>query len=271
MKINASLSKAVGASGAGVNMGRVVEAMDAQLMDALHQTRKFELVSRSDLNEILSEQQLADSGNIDADDKAAARAFELAGCKYLVVMTVDDFQDYQEVATFEGIGERATKRVIRFSAVAKIYETTKGTLFESTNFQLGNKEISPLKSFVDSNGRLDDQLLIEMARMMADRVANRVVDVVFPAKILTVIDRVATINRGDGTTIGIGQLWEVYLQGEELTDPDTGEILGREEVLVGRIRISSVQPKFSKGEILEDKGVEKGCVVRPAEPGEPPR
>ena len=52
-------------------------------------------------------------------------------------------------------------------------------------------------------------------------------------------------------------------QGKTLTDPDTGEVLGREEAVVGKARVVSVLPKFCTAELIE--GAEKvmeGMVVR---------
>jgi len=60
----------------------------------------------------------------------------------------------------------------------------------------------------------------------------------------------------------VDQIWNVYAVGEELIDPDTKESLGKEEVLVGKARIVSVQPKTATAEVLEDTGIDKGAVLR---------
>ena len=77
-----------------LEMGRIIESLDSQLIDRINATRKFDVVGRSDLNDILKEQDLGASGNVDA--KTAAQAGKLTGAKYLLVTTVDDFQDYVE-------------------------------------------------------------------------------------------------------------------------------------------------------------------------------
>ena len=118
------------------SLDRIVESLDSQLVDRISATRKFDVVGRTDLNEVLKEQDLGASGNVDA--KTAAKAGKLAGAKYLLVATVDDFQDYVETATFEGTGRTATKRVFRFSIVGKIYDSSTGKLLESANYQTGN-------------------------------------------------------------------------------------------------------------------------------------
>lgn len=257
-----ALTQAVANASKTISLGRVVESLDSQLIDRLNATRKFELLARSDLKDVLREQSLAASGNLDALDKNTAKQFKLAGAKYILVATVDDFQDFTERATFQGTGTSATKRAIRLSAVGKIFDATTGKLLESANFQLNQKDISENRNYSTKDGELSDELLVAIAREMADRLANRVADVIFPAKVLVRRDKQITINRGDGTGIAVDQVWNVYAVGEELIDPDTKESLGKEEVLVGKARIVSVQPKTATAEVLEDTGIDKGAVLR---------
>jgi len=88
--------------------------------------------------------------------------------------------------------------------------------------------------------------------------------VVFPAKILIKRDTIVTINRGEGGGMAEGDVFNVFAQGEELKDPDTGEVLGREEVKVGKVKITQVGAKTTQAEILEDTGVDKGAVLHKA-------
>ncbi|MEI9962926.1 MAG: hypothetical protein WDM76_17965 [Limisphaerales bacterium] len=53
-----------------------------------------------------------------------------------------------------------------------------------------------------------------------------------------------------------------FALGEELIDPDTKESLGREEVKVGKVKVTQVNPKTSLAEIVEDTGIDKGAVLR---------
>jgi curli biogenesis system outer membrane secretion channel CsgG len=244
-------------------LGRIVESLDSQLIDRINATRKFDVVGRSDLAEILKEQDLGASGNVDA--KTAAQAGKLTGAKYLLVTTVDDFQDYVEKATFEGTGRSATKRVFRLSAVGKVYDASTGKLLESANFQTGNddfKRIQEERSYVVKDGELSDEMMVAVARDMAQNIANRIADVVFPAKVLLKRDKEVTINRGEGGGVAVGDLFNAYALGEELTDPDTKESLGREEVKVGRVKITQVNPKTATAEILDDTGIDKGAILR---------
>src|SRR5487761_1937938 len=236
-----------------LELGRIIESLDSQLIDRVNATRKFEVVGRSDLNDVMKEQDLGASGNVDA--KTSAKAGRLTGAKYLLVTTVDDFQDYVETATFEATGRSSFKRMFRFSAVSKVYESSTGKLLESANFQTGNdafKRITENRSYSVRDGDLNDDMMVAISRELAQKIANRVADVIFPAKILVRRDKEVTINRGEGGGVAIGDTFNVFAPGNELIDPDTKESLGREEVKVGQVKITQVNPKTSTAEILDD-------------------
>ena len=251
VKTSASVTTDASAKGSANSLMRVAEAIDGQLIDALNGTRKFEIIARSDLDALLEEGAFTGAG------------LQVGGSDYLLVPVIDDYQDLIERATFEGIGATAEKRKIRLGMVARIYDSTSGKLIESANFQLDNKNVEKLLSNSSRNGSFSDELLRKIAEEMGGKIANRVVDVIYPARVIALTGPQVTINRGDGTGIRVGQAWAVYALGEEMIDPDTGESLGQSEVKVGTVRIDRVSPKFSTGTISENYGIAKGFVVRP--------
>ncbi len=253
VKVASSIEAAAKADGSLLSLQRVTDAIDGQTIDSLNGTRKFEVVARSDMDALLEE------GGLTGQNVAPGEA------DYLIVPSVDDFQDFVETATFGGIGKVAQKRRIRLGMVARIYDLKNGSkLVESANFQLDNKNIEELMSQSVRSGSFSDELLRKIAQEMGSQVANRVVDVIYPAKVIALTGPQATINRGDGTGIAAGQIWDVFALGEEMIDPDTGESLGGSEVKVGTLRIERVTPKFSSGTLTENFGVIKGSVVRPS-------
>ena len=245
-----------------LEMGRIIESLDSQLIDRINATRKFDVMGRSDLSDMIKEQDLGASGNVDA--RTAAKAGKLTGAKYLLVTTVDDYQDYVEKATFEGTGRSATKRVFRLSVVGKVYDSNTGKLLESVNFQTGSdafKQIQEERNYSVKDGELSDEMMVAVARSMAEKIANRIADVIFPAKVLLKRDKEVTINRGEGGGVAVGDTFNVFALGEELIDPDTKESLGREEAKVGRVKITQVNPKTSTAAILDDTGIDKGAIL----------
>ncbi|MGA1204925.1 MAG: CsgG/HfaB family protein [Opitutales bacterium] len=251
VKTSESVNAAANRDGSANSLMRVSEAIDGQLIDALNGTRKFEIIARSDLDALLEEGAFTGAG------------LQVGGSDYLLVPSIDDYQDLIERATFGGIGATAEKRKIRLGMVCRIYDAASGKLVESTNFQLDNKNVEKLLENSTRNGSFSDDLLRKIAEEMGGQIANRVVDVIYPARVMSVVGPQVTINRGDGTGIAVGQKWDIFALGEEMIDPDTGESLGQNEVKVGEITINRVTPKFSTGNIGENFGIVQGAVARP--------
>jgi curli biogenesis system outer membrane secretion channel CsgG len=246
-------------------LDQIVQGLDAKLSDALFNTRKFEVRAHADLQKLLGEQSAQDSGNYDLTDPSRAKPFRLAGIPYLALVQIDDFQDQVQTANFEGIGAKATRRQIRLSAVCRIFDATRGTLLESARVTVSDLDFKNNPQYVvdQKGGDLTEAVVNVIADRMANQCAQRITDVIFPAKVLVVRDGVVTLNRGEGTAISIGEVWEAFATGEELVDPDTGEVLGSEEVGIGFVRVISVAPKFSRAEICGiDRGIAKGCILR---------
>jgi len=263
IKPTPSLAASITAPDKKLEMGRIIESLNDQLIDRVNATRKFQIVSRSDLDQVVKEQDLGASGNV--DPATAAKIGKLTGASKILTATVDDYQDYIERATFEGTGRTATKRVFRFSIIAKIYDSTTGKLFESANIQTGNdefKQIQMERNYSVKDGELSDEMMVAVSRTMAEKIAVHVADVVFPAKVIAKRDTQVTINRGEGSGVAIGDVFNVFALGDEMIDPDTKESLGREEVKVGKVKITEVDPKFSKADIVEDTGITTGALLR---------
>jgi hypothetical protein len=71
-------------------------------------------------------------------------------------------------------------------------------------------------------------------------------------RVVDVIDEFrCAINKGHDDGIKLGQRLLVYGLGKEITDPDTGEELGRLEIVRGRGKVTNVQPRLATVETYE--------------------
>ena len=261
---NPALAASVTKDGKANQMDQVLQSLDEQLVDRIHNARKFELVARGDLKVLLTEQALANSGNVDAADKNAAQQFKLAGAKYVLATKVDGFKDYIESYVVGETGQKATIRVLSLSAVAKIYDPTTGKLYESTNFQIRKEDRKASLTRGNEHAVLSDELLVGVARMMAEKVANRLADVIYPAKVVDVTGNQVTINWGDGMFIAIGEPWNVFETKvkKDPDDPDNNIVV---EIPVGTVEITGVLPKTSTAKILTGDRIAEGNIVRHAQ------
>ncbi|MEI8243600.1 MAG: hypothetical protein WCI17_10065 [bacterium] len=253
-----ALLKAMEGAGKGLSLGRVTDAFDTQLMDRLNASRKFRVTAVSDQADLLKAVN------------RAGMATEVKALNFGLIATLDDFEDSTERMEFKSLNKVGLKRKVRLSVVAKIYNLAVDPpeLYETANIQVMKKDDRTDSADLQKNAELTDEVLLTAVREASQQIADRVVNVAFPAKVLARADKQITINRGDTTGAEVGQVWNVMSQGKTLVDPDTGEVLGREEGIVGKARITAVQPKFSTAELTDgaDK-VTEGMVVRlPAAP-----
>ena len=256
-----ALAQAVEAAADGVGFRRCRQSLEQQLALRVQQTRKFQVVARADLEQILDEQQLQ---RVVSDPSAenAVQAYKIAGCRYLLIVTLDDFSDIVEDLRNDAGRLLATRRTVRVGGVAKIYDTTTGVLRETVPVAAEVVAAQEQVRGVDADGRHDEVLYAQVAGDLAQQASHGVLDTVFPARIIAMTGRQATVNRGEGTGIQVGQRWTVYALGEALIDPDTGEDLGSEEVPIGEIEIVEVTARFSRARVIEDRGVARLQIVR---------
>lgn len=252
-----AISEKLAKTGKKSSLEMISQSLAEQQLDVLNATRKFEIVSRSDLADLVKDDER--TSTLSAEK---VKGFNLADSKYVLVTSIDDYEDQTETLVQKLAKTTIVKRTVRLSLVAKIYESSSGKLLESAANTISKTDAKETMNEAGNNAESTDALLRTVVRESAEWVGNRVVDVIYPAKVIAKTDKVVTINRGDGTGLEIGQVWRVFAVGEELVDPDTKEVLGREEVAVGKVKITDILPKFSKAEIIEDLGVDKGAVLR---------
>lgn len=253
-----ALSEDIARKGKSVEMRRVIEAMDGHLLSALTQVRKFSVVGRSDLKEVIKEQDLGDSGIVDAS--TAAEKGKVKGAKYRLVTKVDSFLEENSQMAF-ATGRTGNRRRFQISAQAKIYDASTGELLDAPNLQVEKTDAVVTEGNFQTDAKRTDELMPLLARELAEKIAARTVDVVFPAKIIDREEKLVTINRGDGMPIKAGEIWNAFGPTKTIRDPDSGAEIKRKGALVGKVKITSVEPAYSQGEILEDSGISVGSVL----------
>ncbi len=245
-----AVAKRMGKQGVGLSLDSVLQALDSQVYDRILNTKRFEVLERSDADALAKE------------SAAAGEAFAFNKADYILTIRVDSFNDRLEERNLAALGKTIRARTIELSAVAKITEVSTQRAIASTNFQVSKRDSENRSANTTERvGEGSDELLIQVVADMAQKIATRAADVISPARIIGKRDKIVTINRNDQSGVKVGQTWEVFVLGDEMVDPDTGD-KSREEVLVGKVKITRVTPQNSQAEIIEDTGIDKGAVVR---------
>ena len=245
-----AVAKRMSKQGVGLSLDSVLQALDSQVYDRVLNTKRFEILERSDADALAKE------------SAAAGEAFTFNKADYVLTIRVDSFNDRMEERKLAALGKTIRARTIELSAVAKITEVATQRAIASTNFKVSKRDSENRSENTSERvGEGSDDLLIQAVSDMAQKIAGRAADVISPARIIGKRDKIVTINRNDQSGIKLGQTWEVFILGDEMVDPDTGDKT-REEVLVGKVKVTRVTPQNSQAEVVEDTGIDKGAVVR---------
>jgi curli biogenesis system outer membrane secretion channel CsgG len=250
--------------GAADALAQVEQGADSQLMDAINATRRFELVARADLPSVIKEQDLTQSGNANAMDPQAAQAFRLAGARYVATVTLTNFQDITErTDLLNQFGtSKAERRTIDLQATVKVFDSTAGTLFRSVTVTVSEAATNEILPGVEQKGSKTNVVLANATRRLAVEAANAIADSLAPARVVGYTLGQVTMNRGIENGISVGQVYEVFVPGSAMVDPDTGEQLGAEEIHVGWAKVTVVEPRTSRLQAIEDMGIDRGASLR---------
>jgi len=248
-----SLKTRMESQGTILSLTSVIESLSPQVYDRLTNTKRFTLLERADADALIEE------------NAAGGSAFAFNQADYVLTINVDNFNDRTETRELRTLGKTVSTRAVDLVAVAKITEVATQKALATTSFKVTRRDAEQKSgNTTEKVGNANDLLLTDATTEMAQKIADRVIDVVFPARILFKRGTTVTINRNDSSYIRVGQIWEAFTLGEKSVDPDTGEEI-REEISSGKIRITHVSPQNSRGEILDDAGIEPQAIVRMVE------
>lgn len=250
------------------------------LESALYDSGRFVVVDRSKLQDIIAEQDLVTSGRA-AKAKDAARTGYIRPARYLATGAVTTVEEGQSGSgggiAIKGVALAGAKSYAQITIIVKIIDTTTSEIVAKKQvvgkagrvkfgvgilgtvrghgfgIGFGGFEKTPLGEAAQD---CINQAVMFIAQTMESRPAEGcVVKVSEDGKII--------INRGSEFGIETGMTFVMRQEGELLTDPNTGEILGREQgKILGKIKVSRVTEKLSYCDVIEGtKDPPAGTVV----------
>jgi len=281
-----------------VSLDAITHALEVQLADRFGAEHLFTVLEGDDLASAVPRRE---NHPYNLKDAATAEGFRKAGVRYLLVTTLEDMKNetvdraqgrvgYQTAnggsvgvressrketiyagthANIETQGKFDAHRVIDQNVYllvrCRLFDAGTGELLDSASHAFttnrtyialaaGTKEVSAADLFETA------------ARTLANRIVIREREALYPIAVLEKEGKEITLNCGSDAGLKPGQVLNVYAVGKELKDPVTGEALGHDEQLVGRVSISQLLPKFAKAKIWEDNGIVTGNILR-REPG----
>lgn len=215
---------------------------------------RFSVIEREKLDMVLKEQGLSTSGAL--DQQTAAEIGKVLGIRYIITGGIDKFAINTTKGGFGGVGGAYTKaeatinlRLIdtttaeRLVAVSADGDVKKGGGFFK-GASLSREDEWGIASEAIEKAAANVVGLFSGHKALAKLGAGGVMAGA-EGKIIKVEAGKAWINMGEMSGIQVGDQFTVIQVGEELRDPDTGQVLGADESEVGEGVVVDVQERFA--------------------------
>jgi hypothetical protein len=218
---------------------------------------KFDVVDRTqkDVDRLFEEMKFSDEriGRVDVNDDKKAEYGKMSGMEYMVLVNINDFFSGEEASKFQQT-DQGNKPVVRVGANVRLLNTSTGRI--RLEKSLSAKRVARGASSVGD-------LTKKAVEMLAGKVSLAVMDEIYPIMIIQKTGDSAFINRGKDSSIAVGQEMNVFVA-EQVLDEGTGETLDLMKE-VGKVKVKNVSQKTAEVEIIEDFGVDKGCILKPVD------
>ncbi len=231
--------------------------MADQLADALIQSDKFVVIERQGLEDIIAEQDIAASGR--AAVSQVSQTGKLIPAQILIKGAVTEFEaEAQKGGTgisISGISLGSNKATAHVAVILRIVDSTSGEVLDSVRVE-GDAKAKGMKIGVAQGGvdfgteSFKKTPLGEATQIAIDKavleIAKKLEAIPFEGRIIKMEGDTIFTNIGARNGAAAENTFNVFVKGEELLDPVTGENLGSERTKIGAVKIISTEDKFSK-------------------------
>ncbi len=230
---------------------------------------KFTVIDRERLDALLQEKNLTLGGDI--DPSTAVKVGKLLGVEYFLFGNVTEFGETENKAAVGwGIGVDVKKKKFVAALDCRVVSVNTGEIVWADT---RNKEESSTKVFVlgSGGGVDDDRMFDKVLRPIVQELSVEINKKDYVSgggsarqgKVARVDGSTVYINLGTEHGINAGDTLDVFMLGEPIKDPDSGEILGQDEKLIARIKVNAVKgAKYSECSVIEGGGIAVGNVVK---------
>lgn len=238
------------------NEKRYKDLLTTTVSQSIVASRRFDVLTRD--NSALFNQEAAFIQGSDAAAAEVARLGQASGADYMVI------------AELQGLSLANNQRqTIQMTGEVLVRSSVSGMLkLQVVEFSSRKVKWSASEKFGGVYGgvsSISDQTLIGLVSGAADKLVQKMIASIYPIRIVKVLNgTTAVVNRGEDS-IRKGQTYGIFLMGEELKDPQSGESLGALEIEVGIGTIIDVKPKVSFVQ-LKEGGLDPKAdyILRPA-------
>jgi len=250
------------------------------LVTELVKSGKYRVIEREQLAAIMREKNLSMSG--DMDPRTAIQFGKMLGVEYLIAGAVTELGVTDRGASVPGgllrglpsVNVRSQKAEAALDARA--FSTSTGEIVWADT---ARDETSDASVYVmgAGGGASDHGKVDKLMRPVVQKLAASFAKADIKSsgmggkgdasglvgKIANVDGGTLYLNAGSEGGVKEGDEFTVYRVGKQIKDPDTGEVLGADEVKVGRVKVTAVKgPRLSTATAVSGSGFKAGDTVK---------
>lgn len=259
---------------------RAGQAAQDMFVTELVRKGSYRVIEREQLAAILEEKNLTLTGDI--DPKTAVKLGKMLGVEYLIAGAVTELGVAdRDVSVPSGLFGRLPSVNVRSQKMdaavdARAFSTSTGEIVWADS---ASESTSDSSVYVAGAGggvedrRKLDRLLRPVVVRLAESLGHTKISTSglggvgdasgVAGKIAKAEGGAIYVNVGSEAGVKEGDEFDVFRVGEVIKDPDTGEVLGANEVKVGRIKILAVRgPRLSSAMPLSGSGFKAGDLLK---------
>lgn len=230
--------------GSPVSGQDVARSLETELARDIFKTRAFTLLERERLAAILGEQAFIASDLSAIREKAKLGI--LSGGDLVLISEIEDLVAAQEEKLIKLTGNRIVRRYGSAKVNWRVVSVGTGEVIDQDSVSIplddaGFRQMTATFPAAPVQAAFMATASSRIAPALAARLA--------PVRVAQVVGGTVFLNRGSDT-LRSGQSFDVYRQGAEMTDPNTGAALGRTEAHVGVLRVDRCETDFSTAVIV---------------------
>lgn len=231
--------------------------LESYLSAALVKSNRFTVVSRNagDIDSLMQE-NLTQLGSL----------AQLRGLDFLLTAKIVDFSKDVKSVSVLGLGG-SEQELVTIGLELKFLDVNDGRIVIQENIRETFEGDKAVATVYGSGTQAATDIIAIAMESLANKLTVKIVETVYPTLVLAVTNGIVTIpNVG----FSVGELINIYKEGEEIFDPYTNQSLGKSEELVAVVGVGDVAgrivkaaiPSGSKFKAYKNAQIEVGYVCR---------
>ena len=222
-----------------ISSSKIDRLLTQSLVSYLVQTRKFTVLDREYMKDIESELSLIKNNetNIEETVKLGQKIFS----DYILVGTIENFYTTEKEIKIKNSNNSVMSKQAFVEFNYRILDVPTSQIMYSDDyrgiFNINNSAVTSLES--------------EVINLTSLEIGSKILYAIYPLRIEKMNGNLAYIGQG-GKQMRVEDEYNIIELGEKINSSYTNEYIGREETIVGKLRIIDVGAKISTAEIIEE-------------------